>query len=292
MSIEAAKWRWGFEQLGHTVLEAPALGMEPNDAEFELPHADVYVVENVFSLPLNPPAARRLHDLLRDRSVIVRHHDLPWERARFAGAPPPPDERAWTHVVLSERSRRSLLERTAIEATRLYNRFATEVAELDRVLDPPARPLVLQPTRAIARKGVAEGLRLAEAAQGTYWLRGPAEEGYDDELAAILAAADVPVWRGRQDVDIEQAYADADLVAFPSTEEGFGNPPLEASVRRRPVVVGPYEVGRELVERFGFRWQGQTDDADLAHNHDVVRRHFDIADLPGELASLLAKLNR
>ena len=291
MSIEAAKWRWGFEQLGHTVVEAPALGMEPNDAEFELPHADVYVVENVFSLPLNPPAARRLHELLRDRSVIVRHHDLPWERARFAGAPAPPHEPRWTHVVLSERSRRSLLERTGIEATRLYNRFAIEVTALDRVLDPPARPLVLQPTRAIARKGVADGLRLAEEAGGTYWLRGPAEEGYDDVLAAVLATARAPVWRGRQGVDIEQAYADADLVAFPSTEEGFGNPPLEASVRRRPVVVGPYEVGHELVERFGFRWRGESGAGDLAHNRDVVRRHFALDDLPGELQALLAKLS-
>ena len=61
------------------------------------------------------------------------------------------------------------------------------------------RRLVLQPTRAIPRKNVAGGLRVATELGGVYWLLGPAEDGYGPELADLVAGAECPVVLGPPD---------------------------------------------------------------------------------------------
>ena len=116
----------------------------------------------------------------------------------------------------------------------------------------PNEWLVVHPVRAIERKAIPDALALADALGATYWLTGPPEEGFDEALAELLAGAHGRVLHQPVE-DIDDLYAAADLVVFPSSWEGFGNPPIEASIRERPVAVGQYPVLAELTA-LGFRW--------------------------------------
>jgi glycosyltransferase involved in cell wall biosynthesis len=318
VSVEAAKWSGALHALGFDVrtvagsgvadVLVPGLGIddaEPPDREGvagALDDADLVVVENLCSLPLNPAAAAVVANVLQRRRAVLRHHDLPWQRERFAGMPPPPDDPAWVHVTINELSRRQLAEHD-IDAVVVRNAFDPDPPAGDREAARAAlgvgagERLVAQPTRAIARKGVPTGIALAEALDAVYWLLGPAEEGYDDALRALLRAAKVRVLRGMPLPAMADAYAAADVVAFPSTWEGFGNPVVESALHRRPLAVRRYPVAEELAA-FGFRWfdaeepeplrawSAAPDAALLDHNRAVARRHFSLADLPGRIARL------
>jgi mannosylglucosylglycerate synthase len=316
VSAESAKWDRALRALGwKTVTVAgdgpvdrlvPGLAIDapepPGRAEVAdaLADADVVIVENLLSLPMNPAAAALVADVLRGRPALLRHHDLPWQRARYAAAPPPPDDPAWAHVTINRMSASELAER-GIKAATIYNAFDLDAAVVPRQearaelgLSPDGL-LVLQPTRAIARKDVPAGVRLAEALGAAYWLTGPAEEGYGPELARVLAAARVPVLH-RPVERVALAYAACDVVAFPSTFEGFGNPVVESAIHRRPLAVADYPVLREL-HSFGFRWfpasspdaLASIDAAALAHNRAVAERHFNAADLPRRLGEVFER---
>ena len=100
---------------------------------------------------------------------------------------------------------------------------------------------------------------------GTYWLLGPAEDGYGPELERLVAGAACPVLLGPPGAGstISDAYAACDAVVLPSSWEGFGNPSVESATHRRPLAIGAYPVAAELAA-FGFRWFDAADPAPLA----------------------------
>jgi mannosylglucosylglycerate synthase len=281
-----------------------APGPDPGELAAALDGADLVVVANLCSLPLNPAAAGALAGLLAGRPAILHHHDLPWQRLRFAGVEGwPPDDPAWAHVTINELSRKELAAR-GIEATTVYSGFPDPPAgrrELarERLGVAAGRRLLLQPTRAIARKNVPAGLALAEAVGADYWLTGPAEEGYGPELEGLVAGARCRVHRRLPaGLTMDDAYAASDAVVFPSTWEGFGAPVVEASLHHRPLAVGDYPVAAELAA-FGLRWFPVDDPeplrafladphpALLDRNRAVALRHFSIDALTRQLAGLL-----
>ena len=211
VSVAAGQWAAGLRSMGcrvRTVAGAgtadhllPGLAFDVHrpahgkDIEAALRGVDLVVVENVCSLPMNPPVTEVVANALRGRSAVLRHHDLPWERERYAGLSGwPPDDAGWQHVAISEHSAAELVRR-GIDATAVYHGYAriphrgARAAGRAAVGVGPRQRLLLQPTRAIARKNVAAGIALAQALDAVYWLTGAAEEGYGPELEGLLARA-------------------------------------------------------------------------------------------------------
>ena len=273
--------------------------LAPRDVEDALGDVDLVVVENLLSLPLNPTAAAVVASVLRGRPAVLRHHDLAWQRPQFAATGfELPDDRHWAHVVINSLSGAELAAR-GIDATVLHNRFPMDGW---RVPAPPREGRVLlHPVRAIARKDVPAALRLAEALDATYWLTGPAEDGYEDELAAHLREATCPVRLGLA-VTAAEAYAEGDAVAFPSVLEGFGNPVIESAFARKPLAVHRYPVLVADLEPYGFRWFDAKHPAPLRryldepepglldHNESIARSNFGVDRLPGELSAVLERV--
>jgi len=324
VAVEASKWAGALGLLGWTVRSVagagpvdaalPGLAMDapdpPTRAEVDgaLADADLVIVENLCSLPLNPAAAAVVAAACAGRPTLLHHHDLPWQRPHLAHLPAPPDDAAWAHVTINELSRAELATH-GIQATTIYNAFDPDPPPGNRagvraaLGVPEGTPLLLQPTRALARKNIGAAIALAEALDATYWLLGPAEDGYGPELERLLALARCPVvlGAGTGGCSIADAYAACDAVALPSLWEGFGNPSVESATYRRPLAIGPYPVAAEL-EAFGFqwfdaadpaplaRWLGRPDARLIAHNQQVAAEHFNVADLPGRLAEVLRRV--
>jgi glycosyltransferase involved in cell wall biosynthesis len=323
VAIESAKWIAALTTLGHRVrtvagegvadVVIPSLAIGATtmtsipELETALGDADLVIVENLASLPLNPDARDALYRVLEGRRALFHHHDLAWQRPHLARLEGPRAGPAWYHVTINELSRLELLER-GIDAVTIMNSFDCEPPRGRRDstrlnLEIDRQTLVVMPSRALPRKNVEGALGLCEALDAVFWLLGPAEDGYESTLEGLLASSAVEVRRGLpDDVDIHDAYAASDLVVMPSTWEGFGNPVLESVTHRRPLALYPYPVACEIID-FGFRFFDLGDvaaittflehpDYDLyAHNIAVALEHFNLATLPARLSDLLASMD-
>ena len=290
------------------LLDGLAVGAEaPPEADAvdaSLAGADLVVVENLCTIPLNLPAARVVAACLRGRPAVLHHHDPPWQRPAWIDVTElPPRDPAWRHVTINRLTEAQMLDR-GIEATTIYNGFDVHEAPGDRAGTRAAlgvaedERLLVHPVRAIERKDVPAALALAEALGTTYWLVGPAEDGYEDDLQRLIARARGRVLHQPSPGSMADAYAACDAVAFPSTWEGFGNPPIEAAIHRRPVAVGSYPVADEL-RTLGFRWFDPArpealaaelrarDEALHDHNAELARAHFGLDRLRVDLQRLL-----
>jgi glycosyltransferase involved in cell wall biosynthesis len=313
--VVAASWAASLTRLGWDVVTVagdgpvdrlvPGLRWPPvsDPAEAEVREAiadvDLVVVENVCSLPLHAAATAAVAAALRGRPAVLHHHDLPWQRDRFAHVEGwPPDDPAWRHVTVNDLSRAQLADR-GIDAVTIRPVVDVDAPPGDPAavgLFDPTERVLLHPVRAIERKDVPAAVRLAEALGATYWLTGPAEEGYD--VGAALAGARCRVVHERAPGRIADGYAAADAVAFPSTWEGFGVPVVESALHRRPLAIRRYPVADELAA-FGFTWFPHDDPAPLAtfladpdealldRNEAIAREHFSPARLDADLTALL-----
>jgi len=271
---------------------------------------DLVIVENLGSIPMNLPAALAVARARQGLPTIWHHHDPAWQRDRYADVVELPPREAvpsgqWRHVTINELTRRQFVER-GFDALTIRNGFDVHAELGDRESERrrlgfrPDELVLVHPVRAIERKNVPLAIDIAQELGATYWITGPAEEGYGETLDALLANARS---RGIKVVhesssSLADMYAASDIVVFPSTWEGFGNPPIDAAIHRRPAIVSHYPVAEEL-RALGFMWfdaddveplkswLAATDRSLLDHNVEVVGSTLSLEVMQTALTALL-----
>lgn len=187
--------------------------------------------------------------------------------------------------------------------------------------------LIVQPTRVVPRKGIELTIDLAGRIgdpDAVVLITSPAgDEGLDYLISLerraerarvnLRYAADrfAPDHEGRPigpAHSLTEAYLAADLIAYPSLYEGFGNALLEAVFFGKPVFVNRYPVYEADIRPLGFRFieidgvvtdetaaavRALVDDparleADAEHNFAIGKAHLGYDRLGGSLAELLA----
>jgi glycosyltransferase involved in cell wall biosynthesis len=253
---------------------------------------DMLVVENALAIPLNIPLALALTDVIAETGIpaIAHHHDLAWERQRFAvnsvpdliSAAFPPPLPSVHHVVINSVQAQQLAWRRG-----LNSRVIPNVMDYDREPAPPdeyalharadlgiedGEAFILQPTRIIQRKGIEHAIELVRrlglpAKLVVSHAGGEEGDDYERRVKEFAHLLDVPVRfesevvgecrcstpDGRRCYALADIYPQADLVTYGSSLEGFGNAFLEAVYYRRPLVVNRYSVYEIDIAPKGFR---------------------------------------
>lgn len=306
---------------------------------------DVLIPQNALAIPMNIPLGLALTEVVAETGTrtLAHHHDFAWERQRFAGgcvadflaAAYPPPFRNITHVVINTPAQEQLALRRGLSGTLVPNvmDFDTPARGIDeynadfrgRLGIAGDEWLILQPTRVVARKGIEHAVELTAAlgdravlvishAAGDEGLRYRKRiERFAGAMGVRLVYADTIVGARRSTArdgsrmyDLEDAYAHADFVTYPSLIEGFGNAFLEAVRERKPLLVNRYPVYDTDIRPFGFdvvEMNGMIDDAVVAavremienqrRREEAVTRNAEIAAEQfsyGRLAELLRRL--
>ncbi len=274
---------------------------------------DVAYVHNALSIPMQLPLAIAVTEALVDTGVraVGHHHDFGWEKPRFdrctvpgiVDAYFPPNVEGLSNVVINSLAATALAERTGLQSTLLPN-------VLDFELGPERSPdgasyrrragvagdaiLLLQPTRIIERKGIEATVQLAAGLGPPAVVVFSHPTDRDDRYwAGLVDLADrsgvelvsCPVALGADGASpwLGDAFAAADLVCFPSIQEGFGNALVEAIFFQRPLFVNTYDVYVADIAPMGVRaveMEGEV-------TEDVVARVRRLLSSPSQMREMV-----
>ena len=220
---------------------------------------DAVIVHNVFTMPFALPWTKELIELTHARPDIRWInwvHDVRWS----AQVP------AAVHVAVSD-FRRKQYARVAKGAVHIIPNGCDAGALLgltERVralmLEEHAGPVLLQPTRFVRRKNIECGLRvLAEMPDALYLVTAAPDPHQKDgvkyfrelkRLAVELGVAKRVRFLGLDgalsDDDVRSLYQMTDLLFFPSTQEGYGLPLIEAALHGVPVFCSLIPAHKEV----------------------------------------------
>jgi glycosyltransferase involved in cell wall biosynthesis len=309
---------------------------------------DLIIPENALSVPMHLPLGMAITELIAETGIptIAHHHDFSWEQSAFLSNACqdvlnmafPPDLPSIRHVVINSIAQAELAARRSVAASVVYNVMDFEKKPpRPRVTDAQFRAdmgfdkddlLVLQPTRVVQRKGIEQAISLVQMLNVPKTRLIVSHSLTDEGLAY---AEWLEKWAARQGVGLHfvhdrmeeetskgegekrlytlrDIYSYADLVTYPSIEEGFGNAFLEAIFYRKPILVNRYPVfivdiepkGFDVIAIDGFLTDGavartkeilsdpQRRRRMAEHNVEVARKHFSYQILRKELASLIS----
>jgi glycosyltransferase involved in cell wall biosynthesis len=250
--------------------------------ETELADVDVTIVHNIFTMHYNLACTQALHDIASRRKMIAWTHDLTAGNSDFAL--PNPKQPPWnlmrtsspdvTYVATSEKRATEIKTHlkpavapqvipNMVDPMRLFG-FSPEMRKAHLALEIPWRDFVfLLPARVMVRKNIDFAIQVVKKLReldrnplllitGAKVPDSPASEHY----GAFLRQSLPEELRGHvyflsdyflvQDDTMRDLYLLSDCLLFPSMQEGFGLPVLEAALHRMPVWCGDVPAFRAL----------------------------------------------
>ena len=226
---------------------------------------DVVIVHNVFTMPFNLAWTLELMDLAETRTRthwINWVHDVRWtERVPHA-----------THVAVSKHRQQEYARHTrepvhiipnGVDAAKVLG-LTSRIQELQ--LENHEGIILLQPTRFVRRKNIELGLQvLAELPDALYLVTAAPDPHQQDgvayfgelkKLAIDLGVARRVLFLGEENVlsddDVRGLYQMADALFFPSSQEGFGLPLIEAALHGLPVCCSGIPAHQEVAFHASF----------------------------------------
>jgi glycosyltransferase involved in cell wall biosynthesis len=239
--------------------------------EAELAGVDVTIVHNIFTMHYNLACTQALHDLASRHNMIAWTHDLTVTNSDFAL--PNPTQPPWnlmrtssrdvTYVAVSDLRAAELRTQlkppvapevipNPVDPMRLFG-LTPEMRSSLLALEIPWRDFVfLLPARVMVRKNIDFAIevvkKLLEQGRNPLLLitgakvpESPASEHYgvflrqslpEDLRGHVIFLSDYFLV---QDDTLRDLYLLSDCLLFPSKQEGFGLPVLEAALHRMPV---------------------------------------------------------
>ena len=252
---------------------------------------DILIAQNVLTIPLNISLGMALTEFIAETSTftIAHHHDFFWERKRFLrncvwdylNSCYPPHLNTIEHVVINSSAQNQLALRTGIAATIIpnvmkfeappkpLNGYASDVRETMQIGKDEL--FILQPTRVVQRKGIEHAIELTARLGEKATLvisHASGDEGYEYqerlmEYADLLNVSALFIQElindsrhttndGRKVYSLDDIYPHADLVTYPSLQEGFGNAFLEAIYFKKPILINNYSIYFYDIKPKGF----------------------------------------
>jgi glycosyltransferase involved in cell wall biosynthesis len=308
---------------------------------------DYLVVQNVFAIPMQLPLAQAITEVLVETGLpaLTHNHDYYWERERFANSAIPefldtyfpPDLPNLKHACINSQAQRDLQARRGIDSILIPNvfDFATPAPGIDDYNADFRQAiglsdddwLILQPTRVIPRKGIELAIEILarindpraklvithhagdEGLDYLHKLQKQAEESNVDlrYVAEQVDDARRMTDNGRKLYSLWDTYPHADLVAYPSLYEGFGNALIETIYFRKPAFVNRYSVYADDIGPLGFQFveldgvvtdevvtavhhqllHPEQNQAIVEHNYRLGQKHFSYQTLEHLLRQVL-----